>query len=364
MMRLNTRRILTRSWRNRTLRFLMVLLAGIMIVDTGAWVMNGNLARGMTCLLWILNIVNSGAVCFASYLWYLYAYDFMQNGIGQCRRKAFIPAIPLLAFLAVLLSDPWHHMLFYLDAHNRYMRGPIFWIQTVVPAGYLAVASVMAFNRSRAEHTSERRQQLRMLAAFIILPFAGSCLQLCFYGMDLALPFTAASLLMIYFNAQREQVTRDGLTGLNNRRRLDQYLQTLDEQAAEAEGSYFILMDVNKFKEINDTFGHITGDEVLREVAAQIKVVFGNTRAFLARYGGDEFVIVIRCEEPQEVWAMINRLKESIRKIEWADGRPWEITVSVGCAAYERGVMHSTREALEKADEHMYWQKRQRSGRT
>lgn len=184
-----------------------------------------------------------------------------------------------------------------------------------------------------------------------------------FYGTDLALPFTAASLLMIYFNAQREQVTRDGLTGLNNRRRLDQYLQTLDEQGEEADGSYFILMDVNKFKQINDTFGHIVGDEVLRDVAASIKSVFGSMRAFLARYGGDEFVIVIRCEEPQEVWAAINRLKESIRRIEWGDGRPWEITVSVGCAAYERAVMRNTKEALEKADEHMYWQKRRHSDR-
>ena len=66
-------------------------------------------------------------------------------------------------------------------------------------------------------------------------------------------------------------------------------------------------MDVNKFKKVNDTYGHVTGDEVLRLVAEQLKRTFGNMQAFLARYGGDEFVVIVKGKTQDEMDVIIHQ---------------------------------------------------------
>ncbi len=358
IMRLNTPKIFTYTWRSRVLRFIIVLLAGIIVINMCTWVLDGSIKPYASALLWFTNTLYSGSVCFAAFLWYLYVYDMVVNGVGQTGRKAAVWSVPLLVLLAVLASNPWHRLLFYMDSHNHYVRGPYFVLQVLIPVGYLTPASALAHRQIRLEYLPEKKKEFQMLASFILLPVLGSILQLAFFGTDLIWPFTAASLLLIYTNVQREQVTRDSLTGLNNRRRLDQYLQIMDERLEDKENWYFILMDINKFKSINDAYGHVTGDEVLREVSDRIKVVFGAEQAFLARYGGDEFVIILKSNTPEEAMDTIRRLQESVAGIRWGGGKPWEITLSAGCVKYNADSMKSTRDAVALADKRMYQEKK------
>lgn len=358
MMRINAARTLSYSWRNRALRFIMVLLAVVMVADTGAWMLNGQQFAGAGLFLWFFNTVYFALMEFAAFLWFLYVYDIVNNGIGQRGKKVLPPALPLLVCLAMLMINPWSHLLFYLDQQNCYVRGSMFLLHTLVTDGYLAVASGLALFRCRNEYQQERRKEFRWLAAFAVLPLLGGLLQLLVYGANLLLSFTAASLLMVYINVQQKQVTRDALTGLNNRRRLDQYLQDLEEQNLRRESCYLILLDVDKFKKINDTYGHVTGDEVLRQVADQLKRVYGDSRSFLARYGGDEFVIVLKGETEQKIKAGIRELKDGVAGMNWADGRPWEISISVGYARYGENSIYKIKELLALADARMYEQKK------
>lgn len=358
MMRVNAARTLSYSWRNRALRFIMVLLAVLMMVDTAAWMLNGHQFPGTGLLLWILNTMYFALMEFAAFLWFLYVYDILNNGIGQRGKKVLLPALPLLLCLAVLVTNPWSHILFYIDEQNCYARGGLFLLHTLVAGGYLAAASGLALFTCRKECLEERRRENRWLAAFAILPLLGSLLQLLFYGVDLLLTFTAASLLMVYINVQQKQVTRDALTGLNNRRRLDQYLQEMEEQNWRGESCYLILLDVDKFKKINDTYGHVTGDHVLRQVADQLKKVYGDARSFLARYGGDEFVVILKGETEQSMEAGIRELKKGVAGMNWADGRPWEISLSVGYARYGEQNIQKVNDLVSLADTRMYEQKK------
>ena len=140
--------------------------------------------------------------------------------------------------------------------------------------------------------------------------------------MDAAWAFTVAALLWVYLGIQKGQVTQDGLTGLNNRRRLDQYMWELDERSGERETCCYLLMDVNKFKKVNDTYGHVTGDEVLRLVAEQLKRTFGNMQAFLARYGGDEFVVIVKGKTQDEMDVIIHQTQENVNAIAWGADTP------------------------------------------
>ena len=94
-----------------------------------------------------------------------------------------------------------------------------------------------------------------------------------------------------------EQANRDGLTGLLNRRHMDQRTDAAWAQACQSEGSFAILMiDIDNFKRYNDHYGHQLGDDCLRRVATAIDNAARNSglsRAFAARYGGEEFAVIM-----------------------------------------------------------------------
>ena len=357
IMRVNTKHTLSYSWRNRDLRFMMVLLAAIMVLNMAAWMLNGQRFAGAGLLLWICNIGYFALLDFMTYLWFLYVQDVLWNGIGQQGIKVLVPAIPLLVFLAVLATSPWTGAIFYLDENNYYVRGNLFYLHTGVTMFYVMGASVWALIRCGKEKQEERRDEIRSLAYFAVLPICGGLIQVAFYGLELLLPFTAASLLMVYINIQQKQVTRDALTGLNNRRRLDQYLMEEEERNRGKEACHLMLIDVDRFKKINDTYGHVTGDHVLKMVADQMKKVFGANRSFLARYGGDEFVIILKGQSDEAVAAEILALREDIAKMNWGDGCPWKISISVGCVKYGEESVHSMSELVKLADSRMYKEK-------
>ena len=126
--------------------------------------------------------------------------------------------------------------------------------------------------------------------------------------------------------------TSDGLTGLKNHRFFQDSLQT-NFSFAQRQGLplSLIILDVDHFKNYNDSFGHPAGDEVLRQVAAILKrEVRGHD--IVARYGGEEFVLLLSATSRTEAIAAANRIRWSIEDFAWPL-RP--ITVSVGVSTYD-----------------------------
>ena len=147
----------------------------------------------------------------------------------------------------------------------------------------------------------------------------------------------------------------DGLTGVANRRQTASVLDVELARAAVAEGHVgVLLLDVDHFKRVNDTFGHAFGDTVLREVAARLSVAL-REGDLLGRWGGEEFLVVLPGAERSEARAVAERLREVISSRPFAVGTGDEIdvTVSVGVASTTRGdreaVVHQADRALYAA---------------
>ena len=117
--------------------------------------------------------------------------------------------------------------------------------------------------------------------------------------------------------------TRDELTGLFNRR---YFFGEADRLLAEGVVINLVLFDLDRFKEVNDTYGHLAGDRILRDVGTAF---LGHTRHqdIIARYGGDEFVLLVPGAGLQEVEHLASRLAHDITKLEWSFG---DDTVTVG----------------------------------
>lgn len=125
----------------------------------------------------------------------------------------------------------------------------------------------------------------------------------------------------------RNLASTDGLTGLNNHRTFQEFLQLQFESAEMLGGTLAVaLMDVDKFKQYNDSFGHPAGDQVLKGVAQVLKDVVPSPH-FVARYGGEEFVIVMVGLDEVEALSLVEEIRYEI------EGRDWphrEVTASFG----------------------------------
>jgi diguanylate cyclase (GGDEF)-like protein len=158
--------------------------------------------------------------------------------------------------------------------------------------------------------------------------------------------------------AQRRSIT-DGLTGVWNRRYFEMRMREELERSVRHSHAFSVLMvDLDNFKEVNDRFGHRSGDEVLVEVARRMTE---STRELdtCARYGGEEFVLLLPETDSEGARFAANKLRRAIssKPIRVTDVGDLAVTVSVGVASYpEHGNLLA--EVMEKADNALYSAKR------
>lgn len=154
-----------------------------------------------------------------------------------------------------------------------------------------------------------------------------------------------------------EKTNFDELTGLYNKQYLREKFRAHDEHAGV---TALIFIDVDDFKAINDTYGHLVGDEVLRELAACIKGNVRNTNAAI-RFGGDEFVIILEHTSAEDAFLVAERVRTCTNTLKFiGGGTVFQITLSIGlaegCAPLE--------ELLDKADRAMYASKNKGKNKT
>ncbi|MEM6731826.1 MAG: GGDEF domain-containing protein, partial [Myxococcota bacterium] len=113
------------------------------------------------------------------------------------------------------------------------------------------------------------------------------------------------------------------------------------------------VLDIDYFKNVNDAYGHVTGDRVLARIGAIAGDALRRTD-FVARYGGEEFVVLMPDTEPAEAKSVLERLREEIERshVLAPNGTPVRVTASVGVAALED--TDSPEQLLERADRALY----------
>ena len=180
--------------------------------------------------------------------------------------------------------------------------------------------------------------------------------------LELLLGYTAQAIGRTHLQKRlRDQAMRDPLTGVYNRRYFNQVIEQEIERSTRYDHPIaFLMLDIDRFKKINDRYGHQVGDEVLQKVA---KLLEGQVRGsdIVVRYGGDEFLLLL-IETNGETETVKQRIIEEVDQ--WNKANPmfdFPVTLSIGSAHWSPEDERPVEKILAEADRKMYEEKRRRA---
>jgi len=161
-------------------------------------------------------------------------------------------------------------------------------------------------------------------------------------------------------NLLRQQVDRDSMTNLNNHQRFRELLQQEISRSARYKHPLSVIFsDIDEFKSINDSYGHLAGDRAIKIIAGCLKKELRQSD-HLARYGGEEFAVILPEAEEVDAWMIAERLRETVNSLRIAHGGVFiHVTMSFGIVTLKPGEKISLDELIRRADTALYIAKNQ-----
>ena len=263
-------------------------------VSDAVWaaVLSGNLPawRWLSCLIYLSNYVLMGLL---GYMWFMYMAAAERMPFRESRKKRLLSALPLvcsvLLILALYVLDPYFWISETGELNSLYNP-----LQIAVPVLYLIVAFILSVINARKAETTDDKRLFRLIG---ILPIGVLACGL-FQPLFLNLPTFCfgCTLMLLYFYVQNmlALISVDELTRLNNRRQINRFMEQISYR--ENAKVFVMMIDIDRFKQINDNYGHAEGDRALILFSAALKQACGalKCRVFIGRYGGDEFVVILQ----------------------------------------------------------------------
>ncbi|MGN1388488.1 MAG: GGDEF domain-containing protein, partial [Bulleidia sp.] len=199
-----------------------------------------------------------------------------------------------------------------------------------------------------------KQHRMRVILECILYPFAGAVTSLFIYYVPFIILGILPSIIKVLIEMQNENIYTDALTGINNRYRVNEFLERSWDKCSVSAPMVIYLIDLNKFKTINDHYGHLEGDRALVAVADALKKV-ASEGLVIGRFGGDEFILADpRNHDPEKIKQELRDvLEENVRNQKF----PFSLTISIGYARCTDPSISIT-EVQKLADERLYEDKK------
>lgn len=339
-------------WEGRFFRWIIRMNMILLVVDYLQIAMDGTPGIGMHWLLETLGVIQYLAAPVMTGLWVNYVLIYILKDLPRLKalnRWLLLTAIP---YAIVVFLNLFGNFIFYYDSGNTYQRGNWFFLFLIIIFAHLLLSViVILINRKKI-----RRGLWIPLLVFPLPSVLGGAIQAAFFGLTLVWPATALAVLMIYVFVQNEKVSTDYLTGLSNRRGFDDYLHLMVRSPFRNTRMAGMILDLDRFKQINDQYGHDVGDEVLK-ATADILRTSSPTNGIVARVGGDEFGILLQCEFSDQLDNAVARIQSAFKSFNEKRQFPFDISVSIGADLFLPSQENSVRGFTKRLDELMYQDK-------
>ena len=312
---------LSRLTNQTILTHIFVMLICMLVLDTLKILLNGVVFAAsdmVTCTMAsVFHVIN----VLLYFQWLRFVGYNMQLRFWRDRRLMTLIALPGVFAIALVAGSIKFGWVWAVDADNLLSRGPLYPVYVACCGIYMVFASF--------ERTPDSA------------PFS-------VYAMVI-------SVLLVFLEMQSRMISTDPLTKLNNRNQLNTFLDSKIGQYTENRKVYLFVIDLDKFKGINDSYGHSEGDSALNMVADVLKRVCGPMGCFISRFGGDEFNLVAFLPSDAEAESVKNSVQTELARD--AAELPYKLTVSIGYAA-SRGRSETVVDLFSRADEALFAEKK------
>lgn len=342
------------------LRRMIYSYLGMLATDI-LWALNedGNIVLPLF-LNKVINAVCISCIVLGCYFWFRYIEDRLRLPSTRSRKLYRLFMVPMLVTVSLDFLSIFTGWLFYIDSSGSYQSTDLFlFAHTTVNYFYLSVATVFSIHAARHAKSKEMRSEYFIYSLYMVAPLISGFLEEYFPTV----PLLALNIFMVieimFLMIQNMQIYNDALTGLNNRKRLNAYLEETSAKIDESHSITLFMLDIDHFKAINDTYGHLEGDNALKEFSSYVKEFSGRYNAFAARYGGDEFCIVARMgsRDPEEFIREFDKLVHDRQRSSENDAKPYLIQASIGYCVANNSSWKPER-LINAADEMLYQRKR------
>lgn len=289
----------------------------------------------------------------AVFAWVGYSETEMGNREFNDRDQMKVIFLPILFMLVVVCTNGYTKVIFDIDAHGRYRMEDLFQAQMGMLVFYTGITGIRMLGKAMYESDPTKKSQMLQIGSFPV-SFLLSWLFKTLPGDEFPVIciFVTLWLLFIFVGSTSEQVSTDKLTQIHNRQNLLTYINT--KIRSHEDRLFLIMMDIDYFKRINDTFGHQEGDQALIRTANALKSAAQSMsrRPYLARFGGDEFIVVAEAENIGEVQALCKEIQDQLDYFgSWSE-KEYQMSLSIGIAEWQEGMKQ--KDLIEAADQALY----------
>lgn len=304
----------------------------------------------------------NAAGCIMIFTWFRYGEIIVDFGAYTSKIMRFfhIAAAVCLALICIPPLYPYFYTIGEDFSITYEFWDNIWYVMHFMPGVIALIEAFKAYNNVRRYAVRER--YMPILIFYIVLLFCAFLQNFTDKVFSMALGIML-SVYYLFVVSLRSGISKDSLTGLNNRR---QFLLDADsgmksvmshhsvmDDSSNEETLFLIMMDMDNFKMINDTKGHNVGDKALVDFANNLKTTCQDYEAKIYRYGGDEFAILVGSSWTEQVRDLCRRIAENTSNI-YDDSIDYKLSVSIGFAAYDPNTMKSIPSFTEAADKQLY----------
>jgi diguanylate cyclase (GGDEF)-like protein len=258
--------------------------------------------------LQIIRVLKYWNITISAYLWFQYiSYKINHVIIDTKLKHMFSYMLNIISFIVAVIIVVNNDM-----SSSGTLAIVLGYLINLVPFIYIVGAIlnclVESFNSPR-----NMRKSMFLLTGYTVILLLSGGFQILFSQIPCLCFGTAFVMLVMYTIDLQGLIYNDPLTTISNRNGLNKYYE---DNIKSLDSATIIILDVDKFKHINDKFGHLEGDRALKNVAKCLKKVAESVKdSFVARYGGDEFVIILKTSTEEEVKHFLGLLDREISQI-------------------------------------------------
>ena len=328
--------------------WIMILVCAFIALDGVYYLFYGksgivyqHILKSVKSVYFILN-------CAVIWLWAKYIdYTIFGKRYKQKKHRMIYTAVFIINVLLVVINC-FTDFMFGISLEGRFVVGSIaIWIFTLL--NYFTVIMITVIILLHRQNIS--KNVFLPLLFFPLPPFLAEIIQIYYREFSLVGTYSISALIVFQI-AQNNAIYTDQLTGLANRRLL---METLSDWLSESKGTRVcgIMIDLDHLKKINDTFGHLAGDNAIIHMAEIIKSIHRKD-ILTTRYGGDEFVLIWQSDSENEILEIQQNLESNKVKFNQSWPEQERIDFSLGDFCCLDSDSYSVEEFIRQMDQNMY----------